>query len=122
MERRFTALRIIGTVLKILAWITLLLGILLAIASVVVGIGLSGQEALLGVDLAGPLGAVAMFIAVIIIAVFNFLLLYAAGEAIYALLSLEENTRRTAYILQQQYVSYQPGYPSPAPPRAYDEE
>jgi ABC-type long-subunit fatty acid transport system fused permease/ATPase subunit len=122
MERRFTALRIIGTVLKILAWIALLFGILLAVASVVVGFGLSGQEALLGLDLAGPLGAVAMFIAVIIVAIFNFLLLYAAGEAIYVFLAIEENTRRAAYILQQQYVSYQPGYPSPAPPQAYDEE
>jgi len=122
MERRFTALRIIGTVLKILAWIALLFGILGAIASLVVGFGLSGQEALLGLDLAGPLGAIAMFIAVLIVAIFNFLVLYAAGEAIYVFLATEENTRRAAYILQQQYVTYQPGYPSPTPPPVYDEE
>ncbi len=122
MERRFTALRIIGTVLKILAWIALLIGILTAVAGLVVGFGLSGQNALLGLDLAGPLGAVAMFIALLIVAIFNFLLLYAAGEAIYVFLSMEENTRRAAYILQQQYVSYQPGYPPPAQPSLYEEE
>ena len=122
MERRFTALRIIATVLKILAWIALLFGILAAIGSLVLGFSLTGQEGLFGIDLAGPLGAVAMFIAVIIVAIFNFLLLYAAGEAIYVFLSIEENTRRAAYILQQQYVSYQPSYSSPAPPLAYDEE
>jgi hypothetical protein len=122
MERRFTALRIIGTVLKILAWIALLVGSLTAVASLIVGFGLSGQNALLGLDLAGPLGAVAMFIALLVVAIFNFLLLYAAGEAVYVFLSIEENTRRTAYILQQQYVSYQPGYPPPAQPGLYGEE
>lgn len=122
MERRFTALRIIGTVLKILAWIVLLFGILGAVASLVLGFGLTRQEGLFGLDLAGPLGAIAMFIAVLIVGIFNFLGLYAAGEAIYAFLAIEENTRRTAYILQQQYVSYQPSYPPPASPLGYDEE
>ena len=63
-----------------------------------------------------------MFIALLIVSIFNFLLLYAAGEAIYVFLSIEENTRRAAYILQQQYVSYQPGYAPAASARAYDEE
>jgi hypothetical protein len=109
-------------VLKILAWIVLLFGILGAAASLVLGFSLSGQEGLFGLDLAGPLGAVAMFIAVLIVGIFNFLALYASGEAIFAFLSLEENTRRTAYILQQQYVSYQPGYPPPSSPLGYEED
>jgi hypothetical protein len=120
MERRFTALRVIGTVFKILAWISLLVGILGAVAALIAGLSMEQQEGILGLNLVGPLGAIAMFFAVLIVAIFNFLALYAIGESIYLFLSLEENTRRTAYIMQQQYLSYQSAYPS-APPPSYDE-
>jgi ABC-type long-subunit fatty acid transport system fused permease/ATPase subunit len=119
MDRRFTALRVIGTVFKILAWITLILGLLGAIGMLVVGFTLSGAEGPLGLNLGGPLAGIAMFFVVLIIAIISFLSLYAVGESVYLLLSVEENTRRSAYILQQQYTSaYQAGYPpshSPSP-------
>lgn len=104
MEKKFTALRVIGTVFKILAWITLLLGILGAVLSLVAGFTMTGQDGLLGLNLAGPVAAIATFIAVLIVAIFNFLSLYSIGEAIYLALAIEENTRRTAYIVQQQYM------------------
>ncbi|MFN2292395.1 MAG: hypothetical protein ACK2UC_14480 [Anaerolineae bacterium] len=123
MERRFTALRIIGTIFKILAWISLLAGVLAAILALVAGFVMQGQDLLLGLDIGGPLAAVASFIVILIVAIFYFLLLYAAGEAIYMFLAIEENTRRTAYITQQQYMSYQSTYPpAPAPTYEYDEE
>jgi len=123
MERRFTALRIIGTVFKILAWISLLVGVLAAILALIAGFAMTGQDLLLGLDIAGPLAAVASFIVILIVAIFYFLLLYAGGEAIYMFLAIEENTRRMAYIAQQQYMSYQSAYPpAPAPGYEYDEE
>jgi hypothetical protein len=123
MERRFTALRIIGTVFKILAWISLLVGVLAAILALVAGFVMSGQDLLLGFEIGGPLAAVASFIVILIVAIFYFLLLYAGGEAIYMFLAIEENTRRMAYITQQQYMSYQSTYPpAPAPAYEYDEE
>jgi hypothetical protein len=43
------------------------------------------------------------------------LTLYAIGESVYLFLSIEESTRRTAYLAQQQYTSYQAPYPSTVP-------
>ena len=120
MEKKFTALRVIGTVFKILAWISLLLGILGAILALVAGFTMSSQENLLGLDLAGPLAGIAMFIAALIVAIFYFLLLYSVGEAIYLALAIEENTRRTAYIVQQQYM--QSGYAPPQVRSPYEED
>lgn len=105
MERRFTALRIIGTIFKILAWISLLVGILGAVLALIAGLTMRGQAAPLGLELGGPLVAIAMFVVILIVAIFYFLGLYALGESIYLFLAIEENTRRTAYITQQQYMS-----------------
>lgn len=121
MDKRFTALRVIGTVLKILAWISLILGLLGAVGSLIFGFSLSSQEGLLGLDLGGPLAAIAMFIVALIVAVVYFMILYAAGESIYLFLSIEENTRRMAYLMQQQYAPHQPAYPSPPSSSAYTE-
>ena len=116
MDRRFTALRVIGTVFKILAWISLILGVITAIGMLIVGVTLSGQEGLLGLELGSSLAGIALFVVLLIIAVFGFLTLYAIGESVYLFLSIEENTRRTAYLAQQQYTSYQAPYPPPEPP------
>ncbi len=121
MDRRFTALRVIGTVFKVLAWISLILGLLGAIGSLIMGFTLSGTQGPLGLDLSGRLAGIALFVVALIIAVFSFLGLYAVGESVYLFLSIEENTRRTAYIVQQQYTSYQANYPSPAPPTIYED-
>jgi hypothetical protein len=122
MEKKFTALRVIGTIFKILAWILLLLGILGAILALVAGFTVGGRDDLLGLGLGlgGPVAAIAAFIATLIVSIFYFLSLYSLGEAIYLGLAIEENTRRTAYIVQQQYM--QSGYaPTQARP-PYNEE
>jgi hypothetical protein len=46
----------------------------------------------------------------------QFLVLYAVGESAYLFLSIEENTRRSAYFVQQLYTSQQPAYPLPVVP------
>lgn len=112
MDKRFTALRVIGTVFKILAWISLVLGLVTAVGVLILGFTLSGQEGLLGLNLGSPLAGVAMFVVLIIIAVFGFLSLYAFGESVYLFLSIEENTRRAAFLIQQQYASQQASYPA----------
>jgi hypothetical protein len=121
MERRFTALRVIGTIFKILAWIALILGILAAVAAFVSGLTLSNQTGVLGLNIGGPLVGVATFIVALVIAIINFMLLYAIGDTIFLFLSVEENTRRTAYVMQQQYMARQPAYGPPAAPRTYED-
>lgn len=122
MDRRFMALRIVGTIFKILAWITLVVGLLVAAFMLVAGFALSDQIGLLSLDVGGPLAGITGFIVALITAVVNFLLLYAVGEAVYVFLSIEENTRRTAYVMQQQLVVQQSAYappPAPAEPVMY---
>ncbi len=123
MDRRFTALRVIGTVFKVLAWISLIFGLLGAIGMLILGFALSGEQGPLGLDLGGPLAGIAMFVVALIIAAVSFLALYAVGESVYLLLDLEENTRRTAFILQQQYTSsYQSPYsPTSTLPTDYED-
>jgi ABC-type long-subunit fatty acid transport system fused permease/ATPase subunit len=122
MESRFTALRVIAIFFKILAWIALIFGLIGAVAALLVGFTLSGQQGLLGLDLSGPLAGIAMFVVVLIVSLIIFMIYYAIGESIYLFLSLEENTRRTAYLLQQQYTSRQSGYTAPAgPPPDYSD-
>ncbi|HHN93551.1 MAG TPA: hypothetical protein ENK17_02175 [Anaerolineae bacterium] len=101
MEKRYKVLRLIGTVLKILAWLTLVLGILASVG-VLVG-GLAGGGALsrfgqqYGVHLAlGVVSSLVAFAFSLVFTVLYFLGLYAAGELIYLLIAIEENTRSTA--------------------------
>ena len=122
MDRRFTALRIIGTLFKILAWISLILGLVAAVGMLVVGFILGGQQGPLGLQLSGPLAGIAMFVVLVVISIFSFLSLYAIGESVYLCLSIEENTRRTAYITQQQYSSTSFQAPYAAPPTTPDYE
>lgn len=110
MERRFTALRIIGTVLKIIAWLMLILGILGAIGLLIASFALTDQLGISELNVGGPLAGIAGFVVTLVIAILQFLSLYAGGEFIYLFLAIEENTRRTAYFVQQQYTGRQPGY------------
>jgi hypothetical protein len=110
MARQFTALRVVGTIFKILGWLSLIVGLLAAIATLVFGFALNNQLGIPGLDIGGPLAGIAGFVAAVVLAVLNFLLFYAVGEGIYLFLCIEENTRRTAYFIQQQYVPPEPSY------------
>lgn len=114
IHRRFTALRVIGTFLKVLAWIVLILGVLAAALLLVVGFTL---ERPLGIDLelGGTLVGVVGFAVVLVSSVVGFLFLYAAGEFLYAFLSLEDNVRRAAYFAQEQYRVQLQAYESGPP-------
>ena len=118
MDRRFAALRVIGTIFKVAAWIVLILGLLVGVFALVAGFLLSGQLGLVGLDIGGPLAGIALFFVILIVSLFGFLSLYAIGESAYLLLSIEENTRRTAYFMQQEYTARQVVYPPPTGPEA----
>ncbi len=110
MDRRFLALRVIATILKIMAWLALGLGILAAIGALVASFLVAGDSGVLGLGVGDPLAGVAVFVAILILAILFFLFLYASSEFIYLFLAIEENTRRTAYFFQQQYIGHQAPY------------
>jgi lipopolysaccharide export LptBFGC system permease protein LptF len=121
MDRRFTALRVIGTIFKILAWIALIIGLLAAIGALVLGFVMDNQFGATGLGVGGPLAGIALFIAILVFAILEFLFLYATGEFLYLFLSIEENSRRTAFFMQQQYSYQQGGYASPPQMRDYED-
>jgi hypothetical protein len=99
---RFGVLRLVATLFKVFAWITLVGSILGAL-----GVGVLGsmlQETWVDATLIPALlvdGTSGIIIGVILIAsgIFTFLSLYAAAEGIQVQLAIEENTRLTAALL-----------------------
>jgi uncharacterized membrane protein len=104
MTRRYTALRIVGTVYKILGVITIILTIVVIIA-IIVGAAVTGGRFGRGLmpgrfyGVRTMVGALGAFIYGSILAV----TLYAFGEGIYLLIALEENTRRASEALQREW-------------------
>lgn len=114
MERRFRALRTVGTIYKIVGIIVALLTVLGAIGVCLGGVlgggmmqtltrtqnwGLLGG--VMGAGL-GPIVSGALAIGALLYGAFGAITLYAIGELIDLLVALEENTRSTALLLQQQ--------------------
>jgi len=107
MEKRFRSLHVIGTVFKVLAWISLVFGILGGLLMCVASItGLAGGMEYRGGMMptipgwGGLFGGLLGGFLMVAGAVLNFLFLYAAGDAIYLALAIEENTREAAYYLK----------------------
>ncbi len=108
MQRKFSVLRVVGTIYKILGWIVLVIGLLGACGSIALGAvpglmgagGGAGRDAL-GLGIGGVFGGVVAGLILIFMALLYFLFLYAFGDMIYLLLALEENTRMTAERLAQ---------------------
>ena len=124
VPKRFSILRLMGWVLKVFAWIVLvifiLLGIFIAVAAGGTGSQLLGNllPQLGGItDLGGTAGGgVVLGIGVLLIGIIYFLVLYASGESFHLQLALEENTRLTAALLlrmhQESQQETRPGYGS----------
>lgn len=111
VPRRFGVLRFIGTLLKVIAWIILILTILAAIglglASSQLGPALSQSNPILGQLFARPAGGIAIGITVLIFGLIYFLVLYASGESVHMQLAVEENTRLTAALLLRMHQDSQ---------------
>ncbi len=108
MQRRYRALRLIGTLYKLLGVIILILAILAALAFC--GLSSLGGAALtqfnpntpnLPVPIAPVAGGIVTGVIALLYGGLTGLALYGFGEGIYVLLALEENTRVTANLLQQ---------------------
>ena len=108
MERRFRALRLVATVCKILAWVIVVAGCLVALFAIIAG-AIQGQAGVQSPTLAGipVLGQVDGLISglvagvlTLLAALVQFVLFYAAGEWIELILAIEQNTRETAYFLR----------------------
>jgi len=110
MEKRYAALRIIGTIYKVLGGITGALTLLAAVGicatSILGGAALDsfgrefgGDTGLLGL-FSGFFGGLITSLVVILYGGVLAITLYAFGEGVYLLLALEENTRTTAMLLQ----------------------
>lgn len=107
MEKRFKALRFMGTLYKILGVIngvaTLILAVGICAVSVLGGAGLSdfaGQYGVHGTEILGALGGVLLGGVVLILGSLSAISLYALGEGVYLLIAIEENTRAVATRLQ----------------------
>ena len=112
MEKRFKALRVLSTLYKILAWIGLVLGVLAGLGILTLGVIGGGALTTLsygyarGMDFLPALmqGGIVMgiigFLGALLVSGFHFVILNAVSEFILLALSLEENTRETAYYLR----------------------
>jgi hypothetical protein len=105
VPKRFGVLRFFGTLLKVIAWIVLILSILAAIGvalaggSLVDSLGpaLGDQSGMAGIISVG--GGILAGLFILIFGLMYFLFLYVAGESIHLQLAVEENTRLTAALL-----------------------
>ncbi len=116
VPRRFGVLRFIGTLLKVLAWIVLILTILAAIGAALANVN-GGLAAILnqlgpaGLVLsqiaATPAGGIVAGILTLLFGLIYFLILYASGESFHMQLAVEENTRLTAALLLRMHQDSQ---------------
>ena len=112
MEKRYKALRIVGVLYKILgvlaALVTVLALVSLCVTSVLGGAAINRLTHEMGADLPFPGmmgGALGGLIGGLLIAFYSggaAVTLYGMGEMIYLFLALEENTRKTASLLENQ--------------------
>jgi hypothetical protein len=100
MEKKFTALRLIGTILKVFAWVVLVIGVLGSLVPLITGLSrMAGRR--FAVPWPGLMGGFGTFLMILLLAIIYFLILYATGELIFLFLDIEENTRLTAHYLKQ---------------------
>jgi hypothetical protein len=105
VPKRFVVLRFFGTLLKVIAWIILILSILSAIGAALASgpltdalVPLLGDQAGLASTL-GTGGGILAGLFILIIGLIYFLVLYVSGENLHLQLAVEENTRLTAALL-----------------------
>jgi hypothetical protein len=119
VPKRFGVLRFFGTLLKVIAWIVLILSILSAIGAAIaggtlinsLGPALGDQAAI--VNQLGTGGGILAGLFVLIFGLLYFLVLYVSGEMLHMYLAIEENTRLTAALLLRMHQEGQGESTSP---------
>ncbi len=124
MEKRYGALRVIGTIFKILGVLVGIFAVLGALAlcgtALLGGAALAnaGREAGLPFAGAGVVGAIISGLFSLLIGIIWAVTLFAVGDFVSILLSIEENTRSTAVMLRSQpQPPASTNYPPPPPMR-----
>ncbi len=105
MEKRYAALRIVGTIYRVLgglvALVTVLMALVLCLSIMVGGASLGSlgsDEAFAGV-FGGVVGGLIISAVMVLYGGAVAVTLFAVGEGIYLLIAVEENTRATAAAL-----------------------
>ncbi len=98
--KKYLALRIVGVVYRVLAWITLVGGVLAGIATMVTTA--LGRPSTFGPRLAvaSLAAAILMGLAIVLGALLSFVVLSAVADAVHLGLSIEQNTREMATYLK----------------------
>ena len=109
VPKRFGVLRLVGTLLKVIAWIVLIVSILGAIGLVLMeNSGLQLPIAnVYDTGALGQTGGIFVGLGVLIVGLIYFLILYASGESLHLQLAVEENTRLTAALLLRMHQETQ---------------
>lgn len=119
VPKRFGVLRFFGTLLKVIAWIILILSILAAVGAALAGGALQSTLSTLGEQTGVPAamlgtgGGIVAGIFILIIGLIYFLILYVSGESLHLQLAVEENTRLTAALLLRMHQEGQGDSGSP---------
>jgi hypothetical protein len=126
MEQKFRALRTIGSIFRVLGYIALALTIIGALAvcglSVVGGTAIESFSQQIGGGgsgagfLSGLFGGLLGGILVLLYGGFISLWIIAIGELIYLLIGVEENTRKTNFLIENQMVKMVPPEPKAMTP------
>jgi len=120
MEKKYTVLRVIATLYKIVG-VLIALGTILVVILIVAGTA-AGTQAMREFGFYnGPLVGFFSIIITILTGGLTALGVYAIGEGLYLLIGLEENTRFTAILLRDRFYPpaqppQQPMMPPQAPP------
>ncbi|MGI6367575.1 MAG: hypothetical protein ACOX2L_04300 [Anaerolineae bacterium] len=103
MKKKYGALRFIVSLVRVIAWIVLVGGIIGALAMVIVA-AIGGRASIPGVPATqgagGVLMALLMGLGIVIGSALGFLFFQAQADLVYLGLAIEENTRLTAQLLQ----------------------
>jgi hypothetical protein len=119
VPKRFGVLRFFGTLLKVIAWIILILSILAAVGAALAGgafqstLSTLGEQSGVPAAMLGTGGGIVAGIFILIIGLIYFLILYVSGENLHLQLAVEENTRLTAALLLRMHQEGQGDSGSP---------
>lgn len=106
MQKKFGALRAIGTILKVFGVIEMILAfagmVAIIVFSSVMGDSLTFGQYFVNMGGSGMLIGITVGVLFFVITFAGAIATYAVGELIYLFISMEENTRATAILLQTQ--------------------